>query len=82
MAIARVAYHGKMFQIRKYILLRFYEVKFILYVKSSTYTTYTLVGRYTFSHCESAPSQLNAAWGNSFRQLHSNYIALRQILLE
>ena len=40
---------------------------------------------YTFSHCESAPSQLNAAWGNSFRQLHSNFdnlLALRQISLE
>ena len=40
---------------------------------------------YTFSHCESAPSQLNAAWGNSFRQLHScfdNLLALRQISLE
>ena len=41
--------------------------------------------RYTFSHCESAPSQLNAAWGNSFRQLHSNFgnlLALRHISLE
>ena len=37
---------------------------------------------YTFSHCEPAPSQLNAAWGNSFRQLHSsfdNLLELRQI---
>ena len=42
-------------------------------------------GTYTFSHCESAPSQLNAAWGNSFRQLHSNFdnlLALRHISLE
>ena len=41
--------------------------------------------KYTFSHCEPAPSQLNAAWGNSFRQLHSNFdnlLALRQISLE
>ena len=40
---------------------------------------------YTFSHCEPAPSQLNAAWGNSFRQLHSsfdNLLELRQISLE
>ena len=46
------------------------------------FLTYTL---YTFSHCESAPSQLNAAWGNSFRQLHSNFdnlLALRHISLE
>ena len=40
---------------------------------------------YTFSHCEPAPSQLNAAWGNSFRQLHSNFdnlLELRHIALE
>ena len=44
-----------------------------------------LISTYTFSHCESAPSQLKAAWGNSFRQLHSNFdnlLALRQISLE
>ena len=56
-----------------------------LNARCRSYDPSLTVMHYTFSHCESAPSQLNAAWGNSFRQLHPNFdnpLALRQISLE